>query len=69
MSGFVQRYRHQLTAGGAMGLGIGLLVYGLVSGDIKTIVSGGVLIALSLFHVFKMLRIRQPPVVTTQSVI
>ena len=52
-----------------MGIGVGLLVYGLVSGDIKTIVSGGVLIALSLFHVFKMLRIRQPPVVTTQSVI
>lgn len=52
-----------------MGFGIGLLVYGLVSGDIKTIVSGGVLIALSLFHVFKMLRIRPPPVVTTQSVI
>ena len=65
---FIQRYRHQLTAVSTLGIGIGLLIYGRVSNDIKTNVSGGILIALSLFHVFKMLRMRPPPVVTTQSI-
>jgi hypothetical protein len=69
MSSFVQRYRHQLTAGSAMTVGIGLLIYGLITKDVKTIVSGGTLIALSLFHIFKMLRMRQPSIVTTQSTI
>lgn len=62
---FIQRYRHQLVAGSAMVVGIGILVFGLKTADIKAIISGGVLIALSMFHVFRMLRIRVPPAVTS----